>query len=237
MKSKSKKNGPRIGFMGPKFLGVFFFIFFSDILFAQELISLSEEDQPSFYQGYWKYVNPDDNEIFILKIKALRRQKDRFDASELGANSYIASMLYCKNDSIIVNRLSDLNRFLGMTDRAEVSVVFEQEHYNVNIITSEYDINTGEVVLKLSDPVNADTDGRAYLTIISSSLGNEQVHWRLKLPECVIEDLKEGMTEEEFIQRYMTFTIPSDMILTKMHNLREFRSKGIILDPIPELHQ
>ena len=54
MKNKSKKNGPRIGFMGPKFLGVFFFIFFSDILFAQELISLSEEDQPSFYQGYWK---------------------------------------------------------------------------------------------------------------------------------------------------------------------------------------
>ena len=162
---------------------------------------------------------------------------DRFDTSGLGANSYIASILYYKNDSIIVNRLSDLNRFLGMTDRAEVSVLFEQEHYNVNIITSEYDINTGEVVLKLSDPVNTDTDGRAYLTIISSSTGCEQVHWRLKLPECVIEDLEEGMTEEEFIQRYMTFTIPSDMILTKMHNLREFRSKGIILDPIPELHQ
>lgn len=73
--------------------------------------------------------------------------------------------------------------------------------------------------------------------ILAAKTKKAEFHWRLKLPECVIEDLEEGMTEEEFIQRYMTFTIPSDMILTKMHNLREFRSKGIILEPIPELHQ
>ena len=68
--------------------------------------------------------------------------------------------------------------------------------------------------------------------ILAAKTKKAEFHWRLKLPECVIEDLEEGMTEEEFIQRYMTFTIPSDMILTKMYNLREFRSKGIILDPI-----
>lgn len=46
--------------------------------------------------------------------------------------------------------------------------------------------------------------------ILAAKTKKAEFHWRLKLPECVIEDLEEGMTEEEFIQRYMTFTIPSD---------------------------
>ena len=217
------------------------FIILSPFVKAQELDSLymSTEDEKTFYQGYWKYVNADNDEVFILKIKCLDRSEAYYMQGISHYNYYIATFLYYKNGAIVSDKLSSLTRFLNLIDYSDFEQIIHSEGYgSIADIVFQCSYNqTNNLKLAFSDPINTNTLGYAFLSVLSINSGQEQIRWRLSLEDEVYVVLDEDITDEEFEQMYCTFSVPTNIVLTKMYNLREFRNKGIILEPIPELHQ
>lgn len=201
---------------------------------GQNLNQINPKESGLILQGYWKYENPENDELLIVKIKALRSIK--YETS-LSPYSYIGSYLYIKNGAVVSNNLSELDPYLLLLTTNEYSLNRSRDY--TLALGGWMTNNMGQIGARISfDDHSRYTDGTLLLTLLSAEQGNEQLSWVLEETEgdytIVIEE-NDPMTAEEIHIMYDTFSVPQNIILTKIHNLREFSNRGIILDPIPEV--
>lgn len=90
----------------------------------------------------------------------------------------------------------------------------------------EINRNMGQIGASISfDDHSRYTDGVLTLTLPSAEQGNEQLSWVLEEAEgdCFVEiEENDPMTAEEIHIMYYTFSVPQNITLTKVHNLRNF---------------
>ncbi len=211
-------------------------------IFSQSFSTMTPGEQGLFYQGYWKYYNPDSDELFIVKIKALERVAPSTIIPE-APYSFIGSYLYMKNNLVVSNNLSDLDTCILFSTNMEYYTLLRQPNYHTSMaLFGSMKATQDQAVADLwfYDHTKHHSNGKVTLSVVSIETRNEQIRWNLRLQDgvsIILEDDESALSDEEVNNRYLRFSVPTDMILTKMYNLREFRSKGIILEPIPELHQ
>lgn len=186
-------------------------------------------------QGYWKYENPENDELLIVKLKALKRSEGQ-DLTSC-PYGYIGSYLYINNGEVVSDNLSELDPYLFFITCRDFEI---NRNRNYTLALDGVMRNDmGQIGADISfDDHSRYTDGTLLLTLLSAEQGNEQLSWVLEETEgdytIVIEE-NDPMTAEEIHIMYDTFSVPQNIILTKIHNLREFSNRGIILDPIPEV--
>lgn len=211
-------------------IALFLMISLASEVKCQDLNQMTPVERGLFLQGYWKYVNPENEELLIVKIKALRRK----NVNSENPYFYIGSYLYINNGLMINDNLSELNPYLMFTTWKEYCD--NQTDDSILAIPYGWMINDlGQIGARMSfNDHSRLSDGDLVLTILSVQSGSEQLSWKLDLGEGVIL-IEEQMTDEEIEHQYCSFSVPQNIVLTKIHNLREFSNRGIILDPIPEV--
>ena len=225
-----------------KTLQLILLLMISGHIFSQSLSTMTPEEQGLFYQGYWKYYNPDSDELFIIKIKALMRVAP---SSLIPDEPYdfIGSYIYYSNGVVISNNLSDLDTCMLFSTNMEYYTLVKQSDYHTSLaLFGSMRALPDQTVADLFfyDHTKHHSNGKVKLSIVSMDNRNEQIQWNLQLQDdvsIVLEDDESGLSDEEVDRRYLRFSVPTNVVLTKMYNLREFRNKGIILDPIPEMLQ
>ena len=212
-------------------------LLFSEYAFSQNQTAVSLEQQETLLQGYWAYSNSETDELFILKLKIFSRSPEHIyvDDGYVVAGSY----LYKKGDNTISDNLSEINDYLLFSTSKEFFDFIRQpsHHYDMPMLGNTLDSTTIRVFFY--DKTKGHDHGEVELTILSSVSGKEQMHWNLHLQDCVeliLEGGLENLSEEEINRRFFSFSVPTDMVLTKVHDLQLFKNKGVALAPIPGKH-
>ncbi len=195
---------------------------------AQNFDNLPLKQQIGFFEGYWKYNSPERDTIFIIKLKVLERTPTFVERPQK-LYAFSGTYLYY-NKTIIENNIHRLDPFMN------VDTYEEYERIKMNLLKSdstdflpsiyvdswEYDMKDGF----FSDKTNGNINGVLTLSVCSAKKGNESIKWNLELKNEII-----WIMEGENVQSQTTFSVPTNIILQKMHNLQEFEDKGIYLSP------
>ena len=203
-----------------KFLILFTLITLSpNVSLGQSFSELSHQEQEKFFEGYWKYSSPNNDTIFIIMLKQLRKTS--------GHNVYVGTYLYYCGNTLIENNLYLLSDYLSIINYADYKKLYfsrekEQEYHPFYFSNWEYD----KIVGSFYDYTQQHWEGQPTLSVISSKRGEEKICWNLDWREGVI--LYETEEEQERISK---FSVPQKLTLQKMYNLSEFEDKGIILEP------
>lgn len=79
-------------------------------VYGQNPNQMTPEESGLVLQGYWKYENPENDELLIVKIKALKRSERQY--LTLCPYGYIGSYLYIKHGEVVNDNLSELDPYL-----------------------------------------------------------------------------------------------------------------------------
>ena len=192
------------------------------IVLSQDLNGLVTEEQKSFFEGYWKYTSSTRDTIFIVKLKY-------FEMTFGGEifNYYIGSYLY-KNPSLEEDNLSILTDYMQESTYDDYYNKYSTRNVRENYIpirVCNYSYNDMSGVFY--DYTKDHMNGEVTLSVISIETGAETISWSLKIGEGVYMYAEGGQN------RLFSFSVPTKLILTKVHNLKEFEDIGIILPPFP----
>ena len=188
---------------------------------AQNFQDLPLDKQRTFFEGYWKYVSENRDTVFIVKLKSIE--------DSCGIISYIGSCLY-RNPSITENNIPMLDDYMQISTFDEYLAIYESKQVvnplyigrSLYITGWEWDVMDGYFY----DYTKEHSNGKVDLVVRSAVPGAETISWSLYLYDLIT--YPEG--EED---KYLTFSVPTEITLTKMYNLDEFADLGIILSPFP----
>lgn len=198
----------------------------TSVVLSQDLNGLVTEEQKSFFEGYWKYTSTTRDTIFIVKLKYFEMAfgGDIF-------NYYIGSYLY-KTPSLEEDNLPVL------TDYMQESTYDDYYNkYSTRIVRDNYipirvcSYSYNDMVGVFYDYTKDHMNGVVTLSVISIGAGAETISWSLKIGEGVY------MYTEGEQNRLFSFSVPTTLVLTKVHNLSEFEDLGIFLPPFPQKHE
>lgn len=182
---------------------------FSEYISAQSItrphIKIPRNSQEEFFQGYWTYENPEEDELFIVKIKPFSNNPYN-TYYKSGVHNVVGSYLYKKGDILLSDNLSRLDSAAIIGGLATtVRSFIEARFYDY---TKRHD------------------KGYLRLDVISTVEGDERLFWLLNLPDYYTEDL----SEEELKQWRNPFSVPTNVVLDKVSDLSRFNSRGIFLE-------
>ncbi len=195
--------------------------------YSQSFEDLSLERQNSFFEGYWKYSSNNNDTIFILKIKHFSSQD---------GNVYIGSYLFKDSDTISGN-ITDISDFLAFTSFEDFKRI-DSIKFSQNKLKSWYSMfftedNRGSISGSFYDYLKCHRNGDVKLEVLSAQEGQETISWFLEVGPGTY--YYPAGRENDFF----TFSVPTEVIFTKMYDLTEFEDYGITLPPFPrqfEIH-
>ena len=190
--------------------------------YCQTFEELPLDQQNRFFEGYWKYTSNNMDTILILKIKHFESQT---------GDVYIGSYLLKDHDTISGN-ITDMSEFLVFSSyedyRTLKSVKFSQNKLKRWFSMFLLEDSASKICGYFYDYLKNHSYGEVTLEVISAQTGQERISWSLDLGEGVYH-----YPNDEDPNEYFSFSVPKNLVFTKIYDLTEFEICGIYLPPFP----
>ena len=189
--------------------------------YSQSFEELTLDQQNCFFEGYWKYTSNSNDTIFILKIK-------HFDSPN--GNIYIGSYLF-KDFGATSGNITDLSDFLAFSSSEDFKRI-DSMKFSQNKLKTWYSMffdrdDMSRICGSFYDYVKCHRNGEVTLEVLSAQSGQETISWSLDVGNGTYF-YPEGQENDFF-----TFSVPVNVVFTKINDLTEFENYGIILPPFP----
>ena len=118
---------------------------FSEYISAQSItrphIKIPRNSQEEFFQGYWTYENPEEDELFIVKIKPISNNPYN-TYYKSGVHNVVGSYLYKKGDILLSDNLSII---ITETDRCgfpscSLSLLHRSFHFLIILTHTDFSL-------------------------------------------------------------------------------------------------